>query len=51
LGASAIKFLKKSKKEEKVRSLSAANEMGCEKQQQDPKRFKIPNNFLNGCYG
>ncbi|CAK8569697.1 unnamed protein product [Lathyrus sativus] len=52
-GAAAIKFLKKSKKQEKVRSLSAVNEMGCEKQQQhqDPKRFKIPNNFLNGCYG
>ncbi|KAI5392785.1 uncharacterized protein LOC127093466 isoform X3 [Lathyrus oleraceus] len=53
-GAAAIKFLKKSKKEEKVRSLSAVNEMGCEKQQQqhqDPKGFKIPNNFLNGCYG
>ncbi|CAI8584255.1 unnamed protein product [Vicia faba] len=49
-GAAAFKFLKKSNREEKVRSLSAVNEMGCEKQQ-DPKRFKIPNNFLNGCYG
>ncbi|XP_045826584.1 uncharacterized protein LOC123918543 isoform X2 [Trifolium pratense] len=61
-GAGAVKFLKKSKKREKVRSLSAVSnittpisQMGChvseKQQQQHTKRFKIPNNFMNGCYG
>ncbi|CAJ2675757.1 unnamed protein product [Trifolium pratense] len=61
-GAAAVKFLKKSKKREKVRSLSAVSsittpisQMGCrvseKQQQQHTKRFKIPNNFMNGCYG
>ncbi|KAK2452267.1 hypothetical protein QL285_000075 [Trifolium repens] len=57
--AAVVKFLKKSKKREKIRSLSSVSsititkqisQMGChvsEKQQQ----FKIPNNFMNGCYG
>ncbi|GAU26840.1 hypothetical protein TSUD_02420, partial [Trifolium subterraneum] len=61
-GGGAVKFLKKSKKREKVRSLSVVSsittpisQMGChvsEKQQQEhSKRFKIHNNFMNGCYG
>ncbi|AES59733.2 hypothetical protein MTR_1g025180 [Medicago truncatula] len=50
----AFQFSKKPKKQEKVRSLSAVTEMSChvsEKQQEHPKRFKLHNNFLNGCYG
>lgn len=50
----ALQFSKKPKKQEKVRSLSAVTQMSChvtEKQQEHPKRFKVHNNFLNGCYG
>lgn len=56
-GVSAIQSSEKSNKGEKVRSLisvtTSISEMGCHvsQKQHDPKRFKIPKNFLNGCNG